>query len=96
MKHTASESITQVIERIKQEQRLSQRLQERQAMALWDEVVGEYISSKARACDVVNGKLCIHADSAALRQELMLSRHSILAEINSRLGEMIVSDIRFV
>jgi predicted nucleic acid-binding Zn ribbon protein len=96
MKHTASESISQVIDRIKREQQLSHKLQERQAMALWAEVVGQHIASLAQPRDVVAGKLCLHTESAALRQELMLSRHSILAEINSRLGEIIVSDIRFV
>jgi predicted nucleic acid-binding Zn ribbon protein len=96
MKHTASESISEVIDRIKREQQLSQKLQERQAMRLWAEVVGDHIASLAQPRDVKAGKLCLHVESAALRQELMINRPRILAEINSRLGEIIVSDIRFV
>jgi hypothetical protein len=96
MKHTASESISEVIDRIKERQKLQEMLQRRQAMVLWREVVGEHLASLAPARNVVGGTLCLHVDSAALRQELMVDRHKILAEINSRLGEIILSDIRFV
>lgn len=96
MKRTPVESIGEVLDRLKKEQNLQSRLQEREAVRLWATVVGPGMARQVHAVDVSRGTLLLQCQSSPLRQELMLSRDALLGELNRLLGEDLVKNIRFV
>jgi len=64
------------------------------AVELWPEVAGERIAARARAVGFRDGVLLVSVDSAAWMNELSYLRHHIVQELNRRLGEGVVTDIR--
>jgi predicted nucleic acid-binding Zn ribbon protein len=58
-------------------------------------VVGEKLASHSRAVSLRSGKLQVEVRSPVWKQELMLSRRTIVSNMNRQLGERLVADIVF-
>jgi predicted nucleic acid-binding Zn ribbon protein len=62
----------------------------------WSEAVGATISDNARPIRINRGVLVVVVSSPVWAQELSLMKDTIIQRLNSRLGEAIVQDIRFI
>ena len=95
MKRLVPESVGDVMRQALQEQGLQGRLYETKAVALWPSVVGEDIAALTGRPAVFNGIMTVYVRSAPLRQELNMSRSSLMRIINETLGREVITDIRF-
>ncbi|MCM2265385.1 MAG: DUF721 domain-containing protein [Desulfuromonadales bacterium] len=66
---------------------LDERLQQYQALIIWDEVVGPQIAARARPERIRDGVLEICVDQPTWMQQLQLLKPQILTKLNARLGE---------
>ena len=64
------------------------------AVELWPEVVGEKVADRSRAVEFREGTLVVAVNHPSWMSELMFLRHRLVAELNRRLGEEIVREIR--
>lgn len=96
MKRSEPMSIANVLEVIKERQKLSRRLDEHRAMEVWDEIAGSAIASETTAREVRDGVMYLTIPSAALRQELNMHRSTIMEDINRLVGREIIRDLRFI
>ena len=64
------------------------------AVELWPDVAGTRVAERSRAVDFRDGTLVVAVDHPAWMNELMFLRRRFTAELNRRLGEEIVREIR--
>lgn len=68
---------------------------ERKAVALWPELMGEYIAQNTGKVNVSQGVMYVQVLNAALRFELTNSRTMILNKINGQLGQEVITNVVF-
>lgn len=64
-------------------------------LSVWQGIVGKDASSHSRPVSIKRDVLTVEVDSSAWLYSLNLKKKSILKDINSRLGEEKIEDIRF-
>lgn len=96
MRRQDPECIGDVLRSVIDDSCMAARLDESKARSLWARIVGPDIASQCGSPTMRGGLMTIGVKSAALRQELQMSRSSIVRLINSSLGKQVVADIRFI
>ncbi|GEM_PF-7044035 len=62
----------------------------------WNEVVGPIIARNSTVKKIDNGVLKISAESASVRNEILMRKNSIKTAINNKLNKEIIKEIIFV
>jgi predicted nucleic acid-binding Zn ribbon protein len=86
-------SLGEAINRFIHKNQLEKKLGEQKLLADFRELVGEYISSKAKDIFIKNDKLYIKTESSVIRQELSFMRARLLHVINRKFGEGLIKEI---
>lgn len=95
MKRTNAQSVGDIINQVLRQERLDVRLDEQRALAMWPQLVGPGINRYTTARSVKDGVLTFTISSAPLRNQLMLSRSSLITRINEALGRDVIKEIIF-
>lgn len=95
MKRTSAKSVGDIINDFLKQEKLDTKVNEYKALDLWNEIVGPGINRYTVDRSVKNGVMTVTLSSASLRNELMLSRSSIIARINEALGAEVIKNIIF-
>lgn len=66
-----------------------------QIKQVWNEILHEPLARHASPTALENGTLIIHVGSSTITQQLRFQAKAIIREINRRLGQDRVRDIRF-
>jgi len=74
----------------------AKRLQKQAAVMVWPEIAGPKIAEETQAFKIDGDSLVVKVARAAWRQQLTFLKAELLANLNSRLGEGIIKDIRFI
>ena len=95
MKRTEPKSIAEIIGDFMQQEDIEATMLEHKALHLWQEVVGPGVNRMTPERYVENGVITVKINSAALRNELMLSRSGIIAQLNKLVGKDVIREIIF-
>lgn len=95
MKRVEPELIGDVLRQTLQGEGMTQRLRETQAVAAWPDIVGPHMAANCGKPVVYQGLMTVYVRSAALRQELNMSRSILIRLINEAVGHDIIKEIRF-
>ena len=95
MKRLEPEQIGDVLRQTLQQQGMTDRLYEAKAVALWPQIVGEPLAAYCGRPMVYNGLMTVYVRSAALRQELTMTRSTLIRLINDQLDREVIKEIRF-
>ena len=71
-------------------------LDQEAAVAQWDTVVGEVVSSVTKAEKVESGTLVVRVETSVWRQELHMQKEEIINKINKKIGTKAIREIRFI
>ena len=74
---------------------LNVKLDEMKLIEGWEKILGNVINKHTSQLRVINRKLLVKLDSAALKNELMYSRSKLVISLNSYVGKEIIDDIVF-
>ena len=66
------------------------------AIVLWNEVVGEKISKNTEAISVEHGILTVTVSNPTWRQELVFKQREIINQLNTKLGQNTIKEVRFI
>ncbi len=66
---------------------MEKRLKQKQAVLIWDMVVGEKVAAESRAIKVEDSKIFVKVKNPVWRTELFLMKEKILHDLNSHLGQ---------
>ena len=95
MKRTEAKSIAQIIGDFMQQEDIEDAVLEQKALRLWQQVVGPGVNRMTTERYVENGVITVKISSAALRNDLMLTRSAIIAQLNELVGKLVIREIVF-
>lgn len=95
MKRVKEAKLGDLIHAILREDGLETPLNEYRATEAWGKVMGSVIERYTGDVSVRGGTLFVQIRNAALRQELMMQRTSIVPRINQEVGAQVIQQIVF-
>lgn len=93
MKRTEAMKVGDIITKLLKEDNIDRQFDEQKVVYLWPEIVGSGINCYTVSRYVKNGVLYLHLSSAALRNELMMSRTALIKRLNEAVGSEVIHDI---
>lgn len=75
--------------------KLNAKMNEVRLYEAWDRVLGPTIANHTVSKQLIDGRLLIRLDSAALRNELSFSKSKLVNTLNEELGTEMVKEIMF-
>ena len=75
---------------------LEKGVSQNNALLIWKEIVGEKVSQNTAPEKVESGTLYVKASSPTWRQELVFKQQEIIKQLNSRLGQNTIKEVRFI
>lgn len=95
MKRVKEAKLGDLIHAILREDGLETPLNEYRATEAWGKVMGSAVERYTGDVSVRGGTLFVQIRNAALRQELMMQRTSIVPRINQEVGAQVIQQIVF-
>lgn len=89
-------SVGEVIRFTLEESRMSSKLREFEAIEAWPGIVGKDLARQTGLPYVNNGVMTVRVTNAALRNELTMSRASLIRLLNEAAGPDTITDLRFI
>jgi predicted nucleic acid-binding Zn ribbon protein len=89
-------TLKEAIEALLISYKLTDKLDETRLTASWEKVVGKLIVRHTDELYVKNHVLFIKLDSAALRNELAMTKSKLVKSLNRATGKDVIEDIRFL
>jgi len=90
------QEIGKVISKFLKTSGIEKGIKQRQAVVIWEQVVGKEIAAQAKAIKAENSNLLIKVASPVWRSEILLMKTKILEELNKSLGQEAIKDIILV
>lgn len=91
-----AQPLKDVIRELLDTYRLQGKFQEQRVVALWPQVMGEFIASRTQRIFVKNQTLHVELNSAPLKEELMMSKDKLIALLNEKVGVQAIKDVRIL
>jgi len=95
MRRKKTQAVSDVIKEVLKKQDLNKGLLENRAVNYWEKVLGPSVAHATHRIYIRNGVLYIEMTSSVLRNELMMWKDKIIANLNQAIGDNIVKDIVF-
>ena len=95
MKRTEAKSIAEIIGDFMQQEDIETSMLEHRALLHWGDVVGPGANRLTTERYVDNGIITVKIASASLKNDLMLTRSSIIAQLNQLTGKPVIREIIF-
>ena len=87
--------ISEIIQEILNKSNLKGRLDETTISQKWEEVVGRPMAQYTKNVYVSKGILYVNVTSSVVRNELMMSRTTLIEQLNAITGNKTIKDIIF-
>ena len=88
------QGISDLLQKFLRQNSLETPLQQRRLINAWDEVAGAVITQYTEEKYIRNQTFCVKIINPALRADLQMRRSELVKELNSRVGALIITDIR--
>lgn len=93
MRRKNTQSLGEVLNEYLEAMHLRRRLKESRIEKDWKEILGSNAASLTKRVYIKNGILYAYLNSSVLRNELLMMRETLIARINEKAGEEIVTKI---
>lgn len=90
------EKLNTTIESFLESYGLKKGVKQNSAVLYWKEVVGEKISNNTEPQGVEHGTLTVSVSNPTWRQELVFKKKEIIKELNKKIGENTIKEVRFI
>jgi predicted nucleic acid-binding Zn ribbon protein len=95
MRNSEFTKVSEILPAILRKIGLARRLEEREVLALWEEVVGEEIAARTEAVKCARGVLHVYVSHGAWMQELHFMEKEIVRRFAEKAPGVNVQKIRF-
>ena len=75
---------------------LKKGVKQNSAVLYWEVVVGKKISENTEVQGVEHGTLTVSVSNPAWRQELLFKKKEIIEQLNKKIGENTIKEVRFI
>ena len=95
MRRSNSEHISDILQRYLREEGLETPLNQRRLINSWGDVMGQGILRYTGDIFIKNQTLYVQIRSSVLKQELMMSRQTLVRRLNEHINAQVITDITF-
>lgn len=88
-----SYSIREALNQLLEKSQWKPKINELRMKQEWEAIVGKTISKYTRSILLQGKRLTIYTDVAPLKQELLLGKEQLIANINEYFGEKVVEEV---
>ena len=85
--------VSAILRRLVDEFQLAPKLAQSELRSLWASELGPLINKHTTEVRFRHGKLIVHVDSAALRQELLYNRAHLISELNKKMSRPLIQEL---
>ena len=89
------QSLKDVLLRNLREQGLETPLMQKRLVDAWPEVAGPVIARYTLNTYIYNQTLYVRLSNPALRSDLSMMRQELVRKLNAKVGEQVITDVRF-
>ena len=82
-----------VLSKILKTSGIDKGIKQRQAILIWDKVVGQKMASQSKAIKVEDSKIFVKVKNPVWRSEILLMKNQILGALNKSLGQEVIKDV---
>lgn len=82
-----------VLSKILKTSGIDKGIKQRQAILIWDKVVGQKMASQSKAIKVEESKIFVKVKNPVWRSEILLMKNQIMEALNKSLGQQIIKDV---
>jgi len=93
MRRSKTERIDAVIDAVFRQMGLSTRMKEMRVVNSWDEIIGLKIAKSTKQINIYNRTLFLTMHSAAVKNELMMLKSSIVRAVNDFAGDSVIDEV---
>jgi hypothetical protein len=93
MRGNNNRTIGDIIRKLMKNPKLAGKLDELDALQVWEELVGEQICKYISDQKIHKGVLYVKLKSAVVRNELSYKKTEFISQINQRIGKKLLTDI---
>ena len=93
VKRSNEQTLKEVIDQLLKAYRLEPGIEKARLAGEWERLLGPALAKRTRVASLEKGRLTIHVRSAALREELSMSRSRIMELLNQQLGKEVVTEV---
>ncbi|MBW1615041.1 MAG: DUF721 domain-containing protein [Deltaproteobacteria bacterium] len=65
------------------------------AWEVWEEALGDFMSSQTKPAAFKGGLLIVNVDNPAMMQQLHFLKKEVISKLNKAMGENVIKDIKF-
>jgi len=95
MRRSNAQSLTEVLRRFMRTEGLETPLNQYRLVQAWPQVMGDGIAHYTEEVFIKNQTLFVKISSAVLRNDLNLSRATLVKRLNEHVGAQVITDIHF-
>lgn len=85
--------IGDIIKKLMKNPKLAAKLNELDALEVWEEIIGKQICKYVADQKIYKGTLYVKLKSAVVRNELSYKKSEFISQINNRLGKKLLTNI---
>ena len=93
MKQKEPQLLSAILGEVLKQQNLDTKINETRLLEAWEKIMGKSINAYTKGKYVKDKTLFVHVTSAALRNDLMMSRHKLRDRLNAEVGAKVITDI---
>lgn len=86
-------TLREVIEQLLRAYKWDEGLDEARLINAWEQIAGRIIAKHTTKLKIKERTLYVHVDSSVIRNELMMSRSTLIEKINREMGTRIIEKI---
>lgn len=95
MRRSKAEQVGDIVLMFMRQEGLEGPYNEYKLLKSWDEVLGEGISRFTGEKFIKNQTLFVQILSPVIKQELLMTKSSLVHKLNDKVGSQVINDIRF-
>jgi predicted nucleic acid-binding Zn ribbon protein len=96
MSSDSSIHIKDALKKYLKEENIDQRFNEKKLITMWNEMMGAPIARRTTGIFIKNKVLFVKLSSAPLKQELTQAKSKVLELLETKMGQKVVDDVRFL
>lgn len=95
MRRSNTQSLTEVLRKFMRSEGLETPLNQYRLVQAWPQVMGDGIAHYTEEVFIKNQTLFVKISSSVLRNDLYLSRATLVKRLNEHVGAQVITDIHF-
>lgn len=96
MSRDNDKTLKQAMDQMLKVYRLKNKFDETHAVESWEAVVGKAVANRTKEIFIREKKLFVRIESSVVKNELVMMRAQIIANLNEKSGSEVVSEIVFL